>query len=324
MALQLISGRPGVAIDLLEERLQEYDRTDLFISYDLSKETGMPDWLTAIVTAPYMSVALRILVILLLAYLGQLALRHLARRLERRLSDGAIYGTDSERLRTLIRAGRGVTIGVLLVVAGLMILQTLGVNIAPLLASAGVAGLAVSLGAQTLVKDYISGILILIEHQFSIGDTIRVGEHQGEVERVTLRATFLRDVEGRQHIVPNGEIRALANLTTGWSRAIVDVNVPFDADMNAVVRAFEAAAESVRDDPAVAGNLLETPRVIGWNALSDWAVQVRLMAKTQPGQQWSTAAAMRRHALDALAAAGIPLAPPRQVVRLQTQEDKPR
>lgn len=281
----------------------------------------MPDWLTAIMDAPYLGVILRVLMILVLAYLGQLGLKHLERHAERRVTADAVHGDGSERLKTLVRVTRGVLTGVLLVVAGLMILQTLGVDIVPLLASAGVAGLAISLGAQTLVKDYISGILILVEHQFSVGDTIRVGEHQGEVERMTLRATFLRDVEGRQHIVPNGEIRALSNLTVGWSRAVVDVNVPYDADMNAVLRAFESAAASAPDDPAIAGQLLEDPRVVGWNAFGDWGVQVRLMAKTLPGKQWTAAAALRRHVLAALAAADVHIALPRQDVRVQMDAD---
>lgn len=281
----------------------------------------MPDWLTAIRDAPFLGVLLRILVILVLTYLGQLGLRHLARHAERRVTADAVHGDGSERLKTLVRVARGALTGVLFVLAGLMLLQTLGVDIVPLLASAGVAGLAISLGAQTLVKDYISGVLILIEHQFSVGDTIRVGDHQGEVERMTLRATFLRDVEGRQHIVPNGEIRTLSNLTVGWSRAVVDVTVPYDADMNAVLRAFEAAAASAPKDPAIAGQLLEDPRVTGWNAFEDWGVQVRLMAKTLPGKQWSAAAALRRHVLEALAAANIPVALPRQEIRVPTQGD---
>ncbi len=281
----------------------------------------MPDWLTAIMDAPYLGVILRVLMILVLTYLGQLGLKHLARHAERRVTADAVHGDGSERLKTLVRVTRGVLTGVLIVLAGLMILQTLGVDIVPLLASAGVAGLALSLGAQTLVKDYISGILILVEHQFSVGDTIRVGEHQGEVERMTLRATFLRDVEGRQHIVPNGEIRALSNLTVGWSRAVVDVNVPYDADMNAVLRAFESAAASAPDDPAIAGQLLEAPRVVGWNAFGDWGVQVRLMAKTLPGKQWTAAAALRRHVLEALVAADVHIALPRQDVRVQMDPD---
>ncbi len=279
----------------------------------------MPDWLTAIVDAPYLGVILRVLVILVLSYLGQLGLKHLARHAERRVTVDAEYDEVSERLKTLVRVIRGVLTGVLLVVAGLMILQTLGVDIVPLLASAGVAGLAISLGAQTLVKDYINGILILVEHQFSVGDTIRVGEHQGEVERMTLRATFLRDVDGRQHIVPNGEIRAMSNLTVGWSRAVVDVNVSHAADMNEVMRAFESAAANLRADPDVAVHLLDVPRVIGWNAFSDWAIQVRVMVKTMPGKQWSTAAALRRHVLEALAAANVPVALPRQEIRIEAE-----
>ncbi len=276
----------------------------------------MPDWLSALQNIPAVAVALRIGLIIVLAYLAHRSLAFSARQLERRLVSPVADRDASERVQTLIRVGRSALLGLLLVLAGLMILQALGLNVVPLLAGAGVVGLAISLGAQTLVKDFISGMLILVESQFSVGDTIRVGEHQGQVERITLRATFLRDLEGRRYVLPNGDIRAVSNLTVGWSRAIVDLNVSYDADMNAVLGLLQTAAASAGQDPDIADDLLEAPAVIGWNALQDWAVQVRLLAKTRPGRQWNVATVLRKHALTVLESAGIRVAIPRQEVEL--------
>ena len=111
----------------------------------------------------------------------------------------------------------------------LMLLSTFGVDITPLLASVGVAGLAVSLGTQSLIKDLIGGFLILAENQYAVGDSIQVGNVSGNVERITLRATYVRDINGYLHIVPNGEVRIVANQTKGWSRALVDVGVAWRA-----------------------------------------------------------------------------------------------
>ena len=190
-------------------------------------------------------------------------------------------------------------------VAGLMVLHALAIDILPLLASLGVASLALSLGAQTLIKDMIGGLLILIEDQFAVGDVIRVGEVSGEVERITLRVTYLRDLEGRQHIVPNGDVRTVSNLTAEWARAVVDLDVGYEADMAAVMRALRAAAEQVAGDAALKADLLEAPQALGWVAFKDWAVQVRLQAKTAPGKQWGVMTALRQQALEALRAEGV-------------------
>ncbi len=192
----------------------------------------------------------------------------------------------------------------------------IGLDIGPLLAGAGLVGLALSLGAQTLIKDYIGGLLILFENQFAVGDVIKVGEVSGEVERITLRVTYLRDIEGRLHVLPNGDIRTVSNLTAGYSRAVVDLNVDYDADMQKVSRALEAAAGRAQADETLKADLLEPPQAFGWIAFKDWAVQVRLMAKTMPGKQWKVMMALRQYALEALQAEGVRVALPTQNIRM--------
>ncbi len=260
--------------------------------------------------------ALRLGLIGLLAFLAWRGLQLAADQTERRLAKPGAGVEQLDRLKTLVHVGRGVGYALILVVAGLMALQTLSVNVAPLLAGAGVVGLALSLGAQTLIRDFIGGILILVENQFTIGDTIQVSGVTGNVERITLRATYLRDVEGRLHIVPNGDIRMVSNLTVGWACAVVDLNVDYRADMAGVLRVLEDAARAAQEDESIKADLLEPPQVLGWIGLREWAVQVRLMAKTAPGKQWRVAMALRRYAVEALQAAGIGVALPVQEVRV--------
>ncbi len=156
---------------------------------------------------------LRIGLIVLLFLLADRVLRLASRQINRRLEATVTEPDQLARLRTLLRVGRGTVVVLMAIVAGMMVLYTLGINVTPLLASAGVAGLAISLGAQVLFRDIISGIIILFEGQYVIGDTIRVGAVEGVVERITLRSTHLRDAEGHLHIVPNGDIRIVSNLT---------------------------------------------------------------------------------------------------------------
>ena len=132
----------------------------------------------------------------------------------------------------------------ILVTALLMFLSNFGLDITPLLASAGVAGLAISLGAQSLIKDFVGGLLILMENQYAVGDFIEVGNASGHVEQITLRATYVRALDGDLHIVPNGEVRIVANRTREWSGVTVDLGVAYEEDMDRVLRILEEAAAS--------------------------------------------------------------------------------
>ena len=201
--------------------------------------------------------------------------------------------------------------------AVLMLLSTFGVDITPLLASAGVAGLAVSLGAQTLIKDLIGGMFILVENQYTVGDAIQVGGVSGEVERLTLRTTHVRDVNGHLHIVPNGEVRVVANMTRDWSRALVDVSIGYEEDLDRVLSILQQLAEAFAHDDAFGPDLLERPEVVGPLTLTDWAITVRLQVKTQPGKQWAVARELQRRIHTTLAQAGIATPYPRQDVRVR-------
>jgi moderate conductance mechanosensitive channel len=267
---------------------------------------------------PLVGTVLRIGLIALLALLAERGLRLVALRTEHRLEQSTPDPERLARLKTLVQVGRGAAYALVLVITGTMALHCLDINIAPLLAGAGVVGLALSLGAQTLIKDYIGGILILIENQFTIDDVVKVGNVTGSVERIMLRATYLRNYDGTLYVVPNGDIRVVSNFTVEWARAIVDLNVDYQADMSKVIRSLEMAAQKAQADETVQPDLLEPPQALGWIGFNDWAVQVRLAAKTKPGQQWSVAMALRRYAVEALQAEGVQVAIPLQQIRWES------
>jgi small conductance mechanosensitive channel len=263
------------------------------------------------------------LLIVFLAALGVALVQFLRRRIAR-LVEGIPQLREGRRkqLLTLIDALRWIVDVLIVGSAVLMLLSTAGVDITPLLASVGVAGLALSLGAQTLIKDVIGGLFILVENQYAVGDTIKVGGISGAVERITLRSTYVRDLEGRLHVVPNGEVRIVANLTREWSRALVDVGVAYEENLDRVLQVLERFAEGFAQDPEFGPQLLELPQVLGPIGLGDSAVTVRITVKTQPGKQWEVSRALQRRVLAVCDREGIELPYPRQEVVLRRLEPK--
>jgi len=205
-------------------------------------------------------------------------------------------------------------------VALLMILSEFGVDITPLLASAGIAGLALSLGAQSLIKDFIGGFLILLENQYVVGDTIQLDTLTGEVERITLRATYVRDVKGLHYIVPNGEVRIVANQSKEWARALVDVNVAYGEDLDHITSLLKSAAEGFASDPDFNSSLLGKPEVSGPDVMGDWTFTMRIMVKTQPDRRMEITRELQKRALAACEREGISYPYPRQEVWVREVE----
>ena len=249
----------------------------------------------------------------LLVGVGCVLILHISLRgFEKRLTASAITGERLKRLTTLVHAGRSIGYILILLIVMLMILHELGINITPILASAGVVGLAFSLGAQTVIKDFLGGIIILTENQFTIGDIITIGQLTGTVEHISLRATYLRDSEGKLNLIPNGDIRTISNLTTQWAQVVVTFNVDYEADTGLALQALEESIRIVQSDPETAPAILESPYTLGWTGFTDWAVQMQIIAKTRPGKQWIVARAIRKVALQLLQKEGIRVAIPRQ------------
>ena len=245
--------------------------------------------------------------ILLFAFIVYRLLRLIIRRLLSRTIE------EEDPVVKRLREQRAQTLGSLLasfaavVVTTITLLTVLGLffDIAPLLASVGVLGLAVSFGAQSLVKDVITGTFMLLEGQFGIGDVVKIGDVSGAVEKITLRTTILRDVQGTVHIIPNGEITRVSNMTKTWSRAVVDVGVAYREDVDRVIGVLRDIGRQLYTDPEWRALLVEEPQVPGVEQLGDSAVVVRILVKTLPLKQWDVARELRRRVKQRFDAEGI-------------------
>jgi len=225
-----------------------------------------------------------------------------------------------QQLITLIYALKWVANALILIATALMLLSVFGVNITPLLASAGLAGLALGLGAQSLLRDLIGGVLVLVEDQYVIGDSIEIGNVSGQVERITLRATYVRAANGDLYLVPNGEVRVVGNRSRGWSAVLVELGVAYEEDLDRALAVLEEGAAAFAQHPEYGPQLLEPPQVLGVVGLGDWAVSVQVRAKTRPGQQWQVGRDLRKFLLAACAREGLSLPYPRQEVWVRNSE----
>ena len=210
-----------------------------------------------------------------------------------------------QRVRALGSILRSVASITIFSIASVVILGDLGINLAPLLASAGVVGVAIGFGAQSMVRDYLAGIFMLVEDQYGVGDVITIGDATGTVENVTLRVTRMRDVSGIVWHIRNGAIEQVGNESQGWARAVIDFPVPYEVDLAEIRSLLAGAAEELWDDPVWRVVLLDPPEVWGAQEISSDGVTMRIVAKTAPLRQWEVEREMRARAKAALYGAGI-------------------
>lgn len=286
--------------------------------------TGSEGWAKLadfLVTRP-----LKVLAIVLVAYLANRLVRRLIGRFAERLAGSARQGRlrqSRERSSALVvpgadrahrAAARAETIGVVLTSAAsaaiwtftvLYVVSALGLELGPLLAGAGIAGVAIGFGAQSVVRDLLAGLFILAEDQYGVGDVVDLGEAAGGVEAVTLRTTRLRDVNGTVWYVPNGEIRRVGNKSQQWARAVLDLSVAYGTDLEMALNLLKEVAEEVAADPVLSEDLLEEPEVWGVEQVGPEGVMLRLVVKTRPGAQFELTRVLRGRAMDAFVAAGI-------------------
>jgi moderate conductance mechanosensitive channel len=293
------------------------------------------EWLA---TAPF-----RILVIVVAAMvLNRLARRAITRFVERLVRErsapdasvigalGARASASLERFtehseRSQLRAYtlgallRSVATALIMTIAALLVLGELSISLGPLIAGAGIAGIAIGFGAQTVVRDFLAGIFIAIEDQYGVGDVVDVGEASGAVERLTWRTTWLRDVEGSLWVVPNGEIRRVGNKSQLWSRTVLDIGVAYDTDIERAIEVIKAVADDVWRADLPTAQVIEEPEVWGVEGFGDNAITIRLVVKTDPGQQWNTAREIRRRLKGAFDEAGIEIPFPQRTVRVKAE-----
>jgi len=193
------------------------------------------------------------------------------------------YKKRADTLASVIRHLLNV---VILIVAVMTILAQLGVEIGPILAAAGIVGLAVGFGAQSLVKDVINGFFILLEDQIRVGDVVQINGKGGLVEKVNLKMTTLRDLSGNVHFIPNGTIDVVTNMTKGYSRYVFDIGVAYREDVDEVIQIIKEVDEDMRKDPEFAEHILEPIEILGLDRFADSAIIVRARTTTKPIQQW--------------------------------------
>jgi len=243
--------------------------------------------------------ALRIVVILVIAWVLQ-ALSARLIRLFRAYVDRRIGGEEIGRIETLARVFRNAAAVVIVLVAGMLVLGELGISVAPILATAGVAGIAIGFGAQSLIKDYFNGVFLLLDDQLREGDIVNVAGFGGLVEEVTLRYVRLRNFDGHVHFVPNGEIKTVTNLTRGFAHAVIEVGVAYRENVEEALDVMREVARGMRADAAWLDKIAEDIVIIGVERLADSAVVLRARLRVVPPvQQWN----VRREFLKRLKAA---------------------
>jgi moderate conductance mechanosensitive channel len=244
---------------------------------------------------------LRVVLIIVLAY----ALVRVAELLVTRFEHDVSLGTDldglerAKRARTLGAVVQKATTVLIIGSAALMVLQSVGVDITPVLTGAGIVGLAVGFGAQTLVRDIISGFFLILENQVRVGDAAAINGTPGVVESINLRTIILRDLEGTVHVFPNGAITTLANRSKDFSYYVVDLAVSYFDDTDAVTAVLREVGEALQADPVFGPSILEPIEILGVDSFEDWSVRMKARIRTAPSKQWFVGRELRRRIIKA-------------------------
>lgn len=229
---------------------------------------------------------LRVTLIIVAAWVLIAVLQRAIRTLRERIASRMDDRESAKRAETLGRVFRYLASVVVSLIATMLVLAEVGVSVAPILGAAGVVGLAIGFGAQSLVKDFFTGFFILLENQIRQGDVVKLGDHAGMVEVVTLRYVQLRDYDGNVHYVPNGHISTVINMTRGFSNAVMDIGVAYRENVDEVMGVMRGVAATMRDDPDFQHKILAELEIAGVESLADSAVVIRCRFRTLPLEQW--------------------------------------
>jgi small conductance mechanosensitive channel len=258
--------------------------------------------------------ALRVLGIIVVAWIViavlQRAIRAFRMRIASRLDDREAV----QRAETLGRVFRYLAAVIVALIAGMLVLAEVGISVAPILGAAGVVGLAVGFGAQSLVKDYFTGFFLLLENQIRQGDVVNIADHSGLVEEITLRYIRLRDYDGNVHFVPNGEVKAVVSMSRGYAQSVVDVGVAYRENVDEVMAIMKEVGRQMRLDRAFAGRLLDDLEMAGVERWDESAVVIRCRFKCVPLEQWSVRREYLRRLKQAFDAKGIEIPYPHVTV----------
>lgn len=229
--------------------------------------------------------------------------------------EGILPAPELERrVNTIARLVLRIAGAVIGIIAGLMALDLFGIDIGPAIAGLGVVGIAVGLGAQTVVKDWLAGIFVVLENQYSAGDVVSIAGVEGVVEEFSLRRTTLRDLDGTVHTVPNGQITVASNMTRLWARVNLDVGVAYDTDIDRATSVINRVGDELQADEEWGSRLLEAPKVVRVNALADSAVTLKVLGQVRAAEQWAVAGELRKRILAEFARHGIEIPFPHRVI----------
>ena len=256
----------------------------------------------------------RITFIILGAWLLVTVLQRTGRTLRDRIAARMDDAESAKRAETLSRVFRYLVAVVVSLIAGMLVLAELGVSVAPILGAAGVVGLAVGFGAQSLVKDFFTGFFILLENQIRQGDVVQLGDHSGVVEGINLRFVQLRDYDGNVHYVPNGHITTVINMTRGFSHAVMDIGVAYRENVDDVMAVMREVASQMRDHPEFQPRITDDLEIAGVNSWGDSAVMIRCRFRTLPMEQWGVRREYLRRLKAAFDAKGIEIPYPHLTV----------
>ena len=264
------------------------------------------------------SSGLRIILILVGALVVVRLAVFITRRVEQAFQDNdpSTMNEREKQAATLGKVIRNISRILVWSVAVMMVLRELGIDIGPILAGIGIMGLAVGFGAQSLVKDFLAGMFILIENQYNVGDVIEAAGAKGQVEKITLRATTLRDLQGNVHIIPNGTIAVVTNRTRQWSRFVLDIGVAYKENVDEVMRVLKEIGDELAADAEFASMITAPLEVLGVQDFADSAVVIRVMFTTQPVKQWTVGREFRRRVKNTFDAKGIEIPFPHTTIYL--------
>lgn len=262
------------------------------------------------------SSSLRILVILAAAWAAILISQRTIRALRIRISSRMDDRESVKRAETLGRVFRYMAAVTISLMAGMLVLSEMGVSVAPILGAAGVVGLAIGFGAQSLVKDFFNGFFLLLENQIRQGDVVRLGEHAGMVEEITLRYVQLRDYDGNVHFVPNGNISSVVNMSRGHAQSVVDIGVGYGEDLERIMQVMRDVAAAMRAEPAYGGRILDDLEIAGVERWGDSSVVLRARFRVAPLEQWTVRRDYLLRLYKAFAAHGIEIPFPQLTVHM--------
>ncbi len=252
--------------------------------------SAVRDWLVVHGTRIGLILVLSVAALLILGFTGAKGIRAFVARGAEGQPDEEVKKRADTLSRVLITAGQVFII----VIAAFIVLSELGINIGPILAGAGVVGIAIGFGAQSLVRDIIAGVFIIMENQYRVGDVVKIADISGLVEQINLRRTILRDLDGIVHTVPNGEIRVASNFTKEWSRVNLNISVSYGTDLDHATAVINRVCQEMAQEPEWAPLIIKTPQVLRVDNLGDSGIDLKILGDTKPIRQWDVMGEIRK------------------------------